>query len=95
MKKARLVTVLLIIFVIISLSGCNMVTSKRLIVSNTSSGVAITGVQVNQFVGSRMMRFEDMMSDGRQSPQERAEHFTLPLPPVQLERSLLFNTRLP
>lgn len=64
MKKARLVTVLLIIFVIISLSGCNMVTSKRLIVSNTSSGVAITGVQVNQFVGSRMMRFEDMMGDG-------------------------------
>ncbi len=64
MKKARFVTVLFIIFVIISLSSCNMVTSKKLIVSNTSSSVDITGIQVNQFVGSRGRLFEDMMEDG-------------------------------
>ncbi len=64
MKKMRLVLVLLITLSVISLSGCDPVTAKQLVVSNTSSSVAITGVMVHQYVGSRSMPFEDIMGDG-------------------------------
>ncbi len=64
MKRMKLAIVLLIALSIATLGGCDIVTAKRLIVSNTSSSVTITGVQVNQYVGSRMRLFEDMMGTG-------------------------------
>jgi hypothetical protein len=64
MKRVKLITVLLIALSLITLGGCNIVAAKRLIVSNTSSSVTITGVQVRQYVGSRIISFEDMMDAG-------------------------------
>lgn len=79
MKRVKLITVLLIALSLITLGGCNIVAAKRLIVSNTSSSVTITGVQVNQFVGSRMMLFEDMMDAGETiAPGENKTFYIAP-----------------
>ena len=77
LKKMWVLSVLLVALTVLSLTGCKeSVKAKELIVSNSSSStVTITGVQINQYVGAKIMQFENIMPEGETIAPGESESF--------------------